>query len=134
MDHLLGMLFERLDKTSLADSTIVIFAADHGEDQDAVHKLHRTDSYYHTTIEVPVFFVAAERQRQRLGDGFVCLQSNAGVRTALTDLVPAVLDLLELSGDAKIKRWLEQLDGRSQLRPVADDRLLVVVNTDEHVW
>ena len=55
------------------------------------------------------------------------------MRAALTDLVPTALDLLELSGDAKIKRWLEQLDGRSLLRPVADDRLLVVVNTDEHV-
>ena len=79
------------------------------------------------------FFVVAERQRQRLGDGFARLRSNAGVRAALTDLVPTALDLLELSGDAKIKRWLEQLDGRSLLRPVADDRLLVVVNTDEHV-
>ena len=133
MDHLLGMLFEHLDETGLADNTSVVFAADHGEDLGAVHKLHRTDSYYQTTIAVPVFFVIPERQRQRLGAGFARLRSNAGVRTALTDLVPTALDLLGLSGDAKVKRWLEQLDGRSLLRPVADDRLVVVVNTDEHV-
>ena len=80
---------------------------------------------------MPVFFVIPERQRQRLGAGFARLRSNAGVRTALTDLVPTALDLLGLSGDAKVKRWLEQLDGRSLLRPVADDRLVVVVNTDD---
>ena len=61
MDHLLGMLFEHLDETGLADNTSVVFAADHGEDLGAVHKLHRTDSYYQTTIAVPVFFVIPER-------------------------------------------------------------------------
>ena len=78
------MLFKHLNKTSLADNTIVVFAARHGEDLDAVYKLHRTDSYYQTTIKVPIFFVVAERQRQRLGDGLARLQSNAGVRMVLT--------------------------------------------------
>ena len=102
MDRLLGMLFEHLDETGLADNTSVVFAADHGEDLGAVHKLHRTDSYYQTTIAVPVFFVIPERQRQRLGAGFARLRSNAGVRTALTDLVPTTLDLLGLSYDMVI--------------------------------
>ena len=78
MHHLLSMFFKDLNKTSLADNTIVIFAARHGEDLDALYKLHRTDSYYQTTIEVPVFFVVAERQRQRLGDSFARLQSMLG--------------------------------------------------------
>ena len=133
MDYLLGTLFEYLDETGLADNTSVVFAADHGEDLAAVHKLHRTDSYYQTTIAVPVFFAVPESQRRRLGDGFAQLRANAGARTALTDLVPTALDLLGLSGDAKVKSWMGQLDGRSLLQRVEDDRLLVVVNTDEHV-
>ena len=74
-----------------------------------------------------------ERQRQRLGDSFDQWRQNAQVRVALTDLVPTALDLLGLSADSTVAAWQERLDGRSLLRPLDPDRLLVVVNTDEHV-
>ena len=67
MDHLLGRLFDHLAAAGLAANTIVLFVADHGEDLDGVHKLHRTDSYYQTAIAVPFFAVVPERHRQRLG-------------------------------------------------------------------
>ena len=133
MDHLLGRLFDHLAAQGLAENTIVLFAADHGEDLDGVHKLHRTDSYYQTAIAVPFFAVVPERHRQRLGAGFDQLRQNAQVRVALTDLVPTALDLLGLSADSLVGAWQERLDGRSLLRPLDPERLLVVVNTDEHV-
>ena len=133
MDHLLGRLFDHLAAQGLAENTIVLFAADHGEDLDGVHKLHRTDSYYQTAIAIPFFAVVPERQRQRLGAGFDQLRQNAQVRVALTDLVPTALDLLGLSADSLVAAWQERLDGRSLLRPLDPERLIVVVNTDEHV-
>ena len=133
MDHLLGRLFDHLAAQGLAENTIVLFAADHGEDLDGVHKLHRTDSYYQTAIAIPFFAVVPERQRLRLGAGFDQLRQNAQVRVALTDLVPTALDLLGLSADSLVGAWQERLDGRSLLRPLDPERLLVVVNTDEHV-
>ena len=133
MDHLLGRLFDHLAAQGLAENTIVLFAADHGEDLDGVHKLHRTDSYYQTAIAVPFFAVVPERHRQRLGAGWGQWRENAQVRVALTDLVPTALDLLGLSADSLVGAWQERLDGRSLLRPLDPERLLVVVNTDEHV-
>lgn len=133
MDHLLGRLFDHLAAEGLAANTIVLFVADHGEDLDSVHKLHRTDSYYQTAIAVPFFAVVPERQRERLGDRFDQWRQNAPVRVALTDLVPTALDLLGLSADSTVAAWQERLDGRSLLRPLDPDRLIVVVNTDEHV-
>lgn len=133
MDHLLGELFDHLDARGLTANTSVVFASDHGEDLDEIHKLHRTDSYYQTTIAVPAFLVVPERHRRRLGADFDQLRQNAAKRVALTDLVPTALDLIGLSADAKVDGWLQRLDGRSLLRPLEDDRLLVVVNTDEHV-
>ena len=133
MDHLLGRLFDHLAAEGLAANTMVLFVADHGEDLDGVHKLHRTDSYYQTAIAVPFFAVVPERQRERLGAGWGQLRQNAQVRVALTDLVPTALDLLGLSADSTVAAWQERLDGRSLLRPLDPDRLLVVVNTDEHV-
>ena len=133
MDHLLGRLFDHLAAQGLAENTIVLFAADHGEDLDGVHKLHRTDSYYQTAIAVPFFAVVPERQRQRLATSFDQLRQNAQVRVALTDLVPTALDLLGLSADSTVGAWQERLDGRSLLRPLDPERLIVVVNTDEHV-
>ncbi len=133
MDHLLGRLFDHLAAEGLAANTIVLFVADHGEDLDGVHKLHRTDSYYQTAIAVPFFAVVPERQRQRLGAGWEQWRKNAQVRVALTDLVPTALDLLGLSADSTVAAWQERLDGRSLLRPLDPDRLIVVVNTDEHV-
>ncbi len=133
MDHLLGQLFDHLDAEGLAANTLVLFAADHGEDLDGVHKLHRTDSYYQTAIAVPFFAVVPQRQRQRLGPGWDQWQENAQMRVALTDLVPTALDLLGLSADSTVAAWQKRLDGHSLLRPLAPDRLIVVVNTDEHV-
>jgi glucan phosphoethanolaminetransferase (alkaline phosphatase superfamily) len=133
MDHLLGRLFDHLAAEGLAANTMVLFVADHGEDLDGVHKLHRTDSYYQTAIAVPFFAVVPERQRQRLGAGWEQLRQNARVRVALTDLVPTALDLLGLSADSTVAAWQERLDGRSLLRPLDPNRLIVVVNTDEHV-
>lgn len=133
MDHLLGRLFDHLAAQGLAANTIVLFAADHGEDLDGVHKLHRTDSYYQTAIAVPFFAVVPERHRQRLGNRFDQWRQNAQVRVALTDLVPTALDILGLSADSTVAAWQERLDGRSLLRPLGPERLIVVVNTDEHV-
>ena len=133
MDHLLGRLFDHLAAQGLAENTIVLFAADHGEDLDGVHKLHRTDSYYQTAIAIPFFAVVPERHRQRLGASWGQWQENAQVRVALTDLVPTALDLLGLSADSLVGAWQERLDGRSLLRPLDPERLIVVVNTDEHV-
>ena len=133
MDHLLGRLFDHLAAGGLAANTMVLFVADHGEDLDSVHKLHRTDSYYQTAIAVPFFAVVPERQRQRLGAGWEQWRQNAQMRVALTDLVPTALDLLGLSADSTVATWQERLDGRSLLRPLDPERLIVVVNTDEHV-
>ena len=133
MDHLFGRLFDHLAAQGLAANTIVLFVADHGEDLDGVHKLHRTDSYYQTAIAVPFFAVVPERHRERLGDRFDQWRENAQVRVALTDLVPTALDLLGLSADSTVAAWQERLDGRSLLRPLDPKRLIVVVNTDEHV-
>ncbi|MBT6907057.1 MAG: sulfatase-like hydrolase/transferase [Gemmatimonadetes bacterium] len=133
MDHLLGQLFEHLEERGLAANTSVIFAADHGEDLDNVHNTHRTDSYYQTTIAVPFFAVVPERHRQVLGARFDQLRRNEETRVALADLVPTAVDLIGLAEDTKVGEWLGKLDGRSLLRPVEADRLLVVVNTDEHV-
>ena len=83
MDHLLGRLFDHLAAQGLAENTIVLFAADHGEDLDGVHKLHRTDSYYQTAIAVPFFAVVPERHRQRLGAGWgQWRRERAGARRA----------------------------------------------------
>ena len=133
MDHLLGRLFGHLAAQGLAENTMVLFAADHGEDLASVHKLHRTDSYYQTAIAIPFFAVVPERQRQRLGGGWDQWRQNAQMRVALTDLVPTALDLLGLSADSTVAAWQERLDGRSLLRPLDPERLIVVVNTDEHV-
>ena len=133
MDHLLGRLFDHLAAEGLAENTIVLFVADHGEDLDSVHKLHRTDSYYQTAIAVPFFALVPERHRQRLGIGWGQWRQNAQMRVALTDLVPTALDLLGLSADSTVAAWQERLDGRSLLRPLDPERLIVVVNTDEHV-
>lgn len=133
MDHLLGELFDHLEERGLAANTSVLFAADHGEDLENVHYTHRTDSYYQTTIAVPFFAVVPERHRVALGRGFEKLRQNTEVRVALSDLVPTAIDLLGLSDDKRVGEWLVRLDGRSLLRPVEPDRLLVVVNTDEHV-
>ena len=133
MDHLVGRLFDHLEESGLDENTIVLFASDHGEDVDGVRAIHRTDSYYQSAIHTPLVFVIPEKQRRRLGPGFEQLRNNAGTRVALSDLVPTVVDLMGIRDEARVSAWLGKLDGASLLTPVEPDRLLVAVNTDEHV-
>ena len=94
MDHLLGRLFDHLAAQGLAANTSVIFVADHGEDLDSIHKLHRTDSYYQTAIAVPFLPLCRAAPGSGWGAGWEHWRDNAQRRVALTDLVPTALDLL----------------------------------------
>ena len=133
MDHLLGRLFDHLAAQGLAANTMVLFAADHGEDLDGIHPIHRTDSYYQTAIAVPFFAVVPERPRQRLGAGWGQWRRNAQMRVALADLVPTALDLLVLSADSLVGRVAEATGwplAPASARSRAPDR---GGHTDEHV-
>ena len=72
MDHLLGRLFDHLAAEGLAENTIVLFVADHGEDLDSVHKLHRTDSYYQTAIAVPFLSWCPSGSGRGWGPALIC--------------------------------------------------------------
>ena len=133
MDHLLGRLFKHLDDRNLSRNTSILFVADHGEDIEKVHEIHRTDSYYQSSIDIPLVFLIPEEHRRRLGAGFLQMRNNANLRVALSDLVPTTLELLGLAKDDRIDNWIQRLDGRSLFQPLDPERLLVVVNTDEHV-
>ena len=83
-DESLGVVMERLRKLGVADETLVIFTADHGEGLGEHHESTHSMLLYQGTLHVPLVMrlpggIAGRRVSQRVG---------------LVDVLPTVLDLL----------------------------------------
>jgi arylsulfatase A-like enzyme len=109
MDACINQLFVRLDELGLAEDTIVILNGDHGEtlaDHDCYFDHH---GLYDCTLHVPLIIRAPGKvPAGKVVDGFSLHE----------DLVPTVLDLLDL-GDAAQKH---AFDGKSVLPLVRGER------------
>lgn len=93
-----GKLIESLDNLGLKNNTLVVITADHGESLGSHGAYFAHTDLYEDTIRVPLII--------RLPKG-----QQAGIRTSLvqlTDIVPTILDYLEIDPDA-------EFDGQSLL-------------------
>ena len=106
-DAAVGRLLDELDRLRLADRTLVVVTADHGETLSSAHddrvpgiddhalrqRFHHASSMWEETTRVPIVL----RLPGALPAG---TRVDAPVQT--TDLVPTLLDLAHLTGDARM--------------------------------
>jgi arylsulfatase A-like enzyme len=96
-DESLGVLLDRLRSLGVYDRTLVVFTSDHGEGLGEHGELTHSYLVYDTTLHVPLIF----RLPGGAGGGRVVAEP-----VRLVDLLPTILDLLELPVP-------DGLDGRS---------------------
>jgi arylsulfatase A-like enzyme len=104
-DEAIGTLLQTLDELKIADHTIIVITADHGETLSAAHtgtgldkmqvRYHHAASNYEETTKVPILI----RAPGLLPEG-VRVQD----RIRNTDIAPTLLDLLGVDGGASAAR------------------------------
>ena len=91
-DAQLGVLFDALDELGLADSTLVVVTADHGESLGAFGELSHAFFVYQVTQSVPLIVHVPGMRRRRDVDRVA----------GLVDVVPTVLAQLSLERPAQL--------------------------------
>lgn len=88
-DHHLGRLLNGLKQAGLYDDTIIVFAADHGEEfcERGDDWIGHTRTLYQEVIHVPLIIKPTGTSRGRTSDQFV----------GLIDVAPTILDLAEVT-------------------------------------
>ncbi|NVM20638.1 MAG: sulfatase-like hydrolase/transferase [Desulfobacterales bacterium] len=128
-DHLIQNLIDYMDRAGFLEDTIIIFTSDHGEAFNEHGKLFHVVSHYQEMIAVPMFIFIPEEVKNILSlRGLKMLEYNTGRDVTNLDIVPTVLDLYGIldNGDGA---FIENLDGRSLLRKIPNDRVIFVAGT-----
>lgn len=102
-DRYIGFLVEYLRTKKLLEHTIVIVAADHGEEFDDHGNSHHATTCHEESVHVPLFMRVPGLPR-----------ADVDIRVGLNDVVPTLVELLGLDVPA------DALDGQSLLIPAFD--------------
>jgi arylsulfatase A-like enzyme len=106
-DACLGQLFTRLDELKLADDTLVVLTADHGEELDEHRMWFDHHGLYDTNLHVPLLM----RWPAGLPKG-----ATVNGLTCMLDLAPTILDLAGLADEAE----KERMEGASMVPLLRD--------------
>jgi arylsulfatase A-like enzyme len=94
LDEYIGKLWTHIEKLHLQEKTLLIITADHGDEHNEHGKLFHGDDLYEETIHVPLIFYHSNV----LPQGKVITQLVGHI-----DIMPTILDILNLSGDKDMK-------------------------------
>lgn len=105
VDHQVGRLLDHLKKRGLAENTLIVLTADHGEGLGEHHERTHLVLTYETTLSVPLIFAGPDVAQGRV------VEDRLG---RLVDIMPTVLEL------ARVEQSLpSEMDGTS-LAPLLD--------------
>lgn len=105
LDRVVGEFIARVARSNVAERTLVVLTADHGEEFGRHGKLGHGETLYNQALHVPLGFFWPARIKPGTNQS----------RVELIDVLPTVLDLIEV-------RNPEQLDGTSLLPVIRGNR------------
>jgi glucan phosphoethanolaminetransferase (alkaline phosphatase superfamily) len=128
-DHLLGILFSSMKANHLLENTVVVFVSDHGESLKDHNNIGHVDSYYAEAISVPLMFyipkkIAAKKNMQTF-------KSNTKKNVCTIDIAPTIVDLLGLSKQKSVKKYVERFEGYNLFSNVPKDRSIITMNNND---
>ncbi len=131
LDSVFKRIYENVRDRGQLDNTVFIFVSDHSHSPKSSDHLPRLYSFYDESIETPMlirFPPGWIKDNARLVN---ILAANTGKLTANIDLVPTIIDLLGLNQSKQNIRISSRLEGKSLLRRIEDDRVVIAVNTNQ---
>lgn len=128
-DHVIGKLFDELERSGKLKNTVIIFTSDHGESLKDHNNIGHVDSYYAETISVPLMLYLPKALAVKYD--MKTLRSNLHKTTSSIDIAPTIIDLLGLKNNRDVKEVSENFTGQSLFTPIRKDRAIITMNNNE---
>lgn len=130
-DYVMGSLIKLLDQQHILGNTIIISTSDHGEALGEHGYIGHVPSHYIETVSIPIWIYYPKSLQK---ESYVsALKHNVSVNVANEDIIPTVLDFLQLKEDIEVDKIKSELKGHSLVRPISKDRPIVITNTNQIV-
>ena len=128
-DYLMGKLFRTMKANGLLENTVVIFVSDHGESLKDHNNIGHVDSYYTEAISVPLMIyipekIAREKNIQQL-------KKNTERNVCTIDIAPTIIDILGLTKDKAVKKYMKVYEGYNLFSKVPEYRSIITMNNNE---
>jgi glucan phosphoethanolaminetransferase (alkaline phosphatase superfamily) len=133
LDERLRAVFDALHAHDLEENTLVLLTSDHGEEFREHGYLGHVQSYYRTTLWIPMFWIVPEPLQQKLlsPEESVALAANRSLNVSNLDIVPTLLDFFDLSDLPGISEICKNHLGGSHLTRLDPDRIVIACNNSE---
>ncbi len=128
LDKSLDSIFNYLSNTQILENTIIIITGDHGESDKNLHKHNRLVSYYDEIQKVPMIMLLPQSVAVKFGNQ-MRLNVNSVIGNA--DILPTILDLLNVNSNPKNLNITKDLLGKSLIKPIDENRYQVSLNTND---
>lgn len=128
-DYLLGKVFDFLKQKGLLENTAVIMTSDHGEAFREHGSIGHIESNYIEEISIPIMLYLPRAFHKNYNMNFV--RENINKNIANIDVMPTVLDFLQIKDCPEIKNITKNLKGYSLLDKVDENRPIIVLNNNE---
>ncbi|PJZ66779.1 sulfatase [Leptospira wolffii] len=129
IDSLLEDVYGYLKEEGLLENTVVLFTSDHGESLFEHEYLGHIDSNYIETVSIPMLVYIPPVLQEKVNSQ--ALRRNTDKLVANTDLIPTVIDLLDLEANSSVKKYTSHLEGKSLLRDIYGNRRIIITNNNE---
>jgi glucan phosphoethanolaminetransferase (alkaline phosphatase superfamily) len=129
-DHAIAELIKFVQKSPVGDRTLILFTADHGEAFREHGQLGHSFTVHEEVIHVPAW-IHAPPSTLTVHERALLSQHRAQPRY-LADILPTILDLLEIKKHPDVQVRLRSLSGISLLEPSPKDRTVLLTNCTEH--
>lgn len=127
-DHVIKLLFERLEKNGQLDNTVIIFTSDHGESLKDHNNIGHVDSYYIETISIPLMIYLPEKVNTALNRKK--LRENENALVSNIDISPTLIEILGLNDDEEVRKLRSNYIGYSLFSDIPTDRYLIQMNNN----
>lgn len=124
-----GRLIDALGAAGKLDSTIIVFASDHGEGFNEHGYIAHFYCHFTETISVPLWVYLPPAFAA--GRDLSALRANLDATVQNLDLMPTLLDCIGAWEAPSAAPLRQPMLGSSLLRPLPPDRTVFVTNTDE---
>ncbi|TGK01549.1 DUF229 domain-containing protein [Leptospira langatensis] len=129
MDKLLEEVYGFLKEDGFLENTVVVFTSDHGEALFEHDYLGHIDSNYIETVSIPMLLYIPPVLKDSVN--LQAIRRNTEKPVANTDLIPTIIDILNLENDVSVRNYTSHLEGKSLIKDISGDRRIIITNNNE---
>ncbi len=130
-DKVFEGIISTLRETGRYDNTLIVVTSDHGDLPQAARGLNRAVNPYDEILNIPFLVKIPQRWLTERPEAVRNLKNNIDINVSNLDVLPTILDAVNIWDDSVNRQLLDHMDGSSLLRPIANNRWIICTNSND---